>query len=448
MYKEKRGNEMKKRKILLATVALTCAFATIMMKNQMEVDAQDFSGNEDYWTDVCSKYTTDQSTINACNEYRNYLNQKQNEKQAETQDAQTKIDEMQGDLTKLGNLAYDYEQQLLDVEAQITTIRNSITEAENSIAAVQVLIEEQQAKVNERKSEIKERMVDIQASMNANEYINFIMAAESLVDFIQRSESIGTITDYDNQKLEQLSAEIKKLDNDKKEKVRLQEALKAQQANLDSKKQELETKKAESDQVLAALVQRQSQLASQRDAASAEAENLASLMPSVPVPPSPEPGEGGGGSGSGSLNWNRDFYSGFYTSPYNKISNANLTGQCTWYCFGRASEVNGSYLRESLPTGNANQWYWIAASRGFAVGSTPRANAIIVWGNGQYGHVAFVEAYSGDSITISEGNVNAPGGGLDYGTSLETAIQYTNVAATSYSALVAQRGQPIGFIYL
>ena len=80
--------------------------------------------------------------------------------------------------------------------------------------------------------------------------------------------------------------------------------------------------------------------------------------------------------------------------------------QCTWYCWGRAYEKCGV----SLPGfGNANNWYAAASSRGYSVGTAPAANSIAVFRDvgsetSGYGHVAFVEAISGTTAYITEGN--------------------------------------------
>ena len=80
--------------------------------------------------------------------------------------------------------------------------------------------------------------------------------------------------------------------------------------------------------------------------------------------------------------------------------------QCTWYCYGRAYEKFGI----SLPMrGNAETWYDAASASGFAVGTTPRVDSIVVLrGVGSatvgLGHVAYVEAMNGTTALFSEGN--------------------------------------------
>lgn len=447
---------MKKGYKSLFVLGSLCLLMNVAIQyNPSKVQATNFEGNEQHWTNVCSQYTTDQSIIKTCNEYKAYLDNKKNEKLFESAKTQKEIDAMQGDLSKLGDLAYSYQQQVSDVETEIANLNASIEQMRVSIAGVEEKINLQQTKIDARREIINERMVEMQSKINTNIYLDFIMGAESFSNLIERAESVKTMTDYDNDQIALLNKEIEELAVDKKELTRIQETLQSQQAVLDTRKADLIAAQTESNKVLAALENQQNQLIAQRDNASQDANSYVQLMPAPTVAPpiiddTPNTGGdtgSGGGSNGGSLNWNRNFYSGFYSSPYNVISNVNLTGQCTWYCFGRASEVNGSHLRGKLPTGNAQNWYSQASAKGLAVGQSPRTNAIIVWGSGQFGHVAFVESYGDGIITISEGNVNAPGGGLGYGTSLETAINYTRTSTLSYSSLCNQRGNPIGFIY-
>lgn len=73
-------------------------------------------------------------------------------------------------------------------------------------------------------------------------------------------------------------------------------------------------------------------------------------------------------------------------------------GYCTYYVASRRG-VPGYW-------GNARNWYYNAQASGFSVGSTPVPGAIAWTGAGYYGHVAYVEAVNGNSVTISEMNYN------------------------------------------
>lgn len=89
------------------------------------------------------------------------------------------------------------------------------------------------------------------------------------------------------------------------------------------------------------------------------------------------------------------------TAPVKYVAggpNGYSYGYCTYYVASRRS-VPGSW-------GNANSWYYAAASSGWAVGSTPRVGAIAQTSAGYAGHVAFVEAVNGNMVTVSEMNYN------------------------------------------
>jgi len=71
-------------------------------------------------------------------------------------------------------------------------------------------------------------------------------------------------------------------------------------------------------------------------------------------------------------------------------------GWCTWY----------AAYRKRVPSrwGNARSWLSSARRDGYAVGSVPKAGAIVVTTDSILGHVAYVESVSGNSILVSEMN--------------------------------------------
>jgi len=91
-------------------------------------------------------------------------------------------------------------------------------------------------------------------------------------------------------------------------------------------------------------------------------------------------------------------------------------GYCTYYVA----------LRRNIPGnwGNANAWYYNAQIAGFSVGSVPVAGAIAWTGGGYYGHVAYVESVSGDTVTISEMNGTAGWGRVDTRTVSASSFLY------------------------
>lgn len=96
-------------------------------------------------------------------------------------------------------------------------------------------------------------------------------------------------------------------------------------------------------------------------------------------------------------------------------NNAYPRGWCTYYVATRRY-VPGHW-------GNAHDWLGSAKRAGYKTGSNPAPGAIVVFSVSFYGHVAYVESVSGNSITISEMNyrgwnmidrrtISAHGGGI------------------------------------
>lgn len=144
-----------------------------------------------------------------------------------------------------------------------------------------------------------------------------------------------------------------------------------------------------------------------------------------------------------------------YDSPeYNQLNpftSSGYKGQCTWYAYGRALKVTG----KKMPLGNAAMWIQNAKAMGYATGSQPSKNAVVVLAGNNFGHVAFVESWDGTSITISEGNYNNP-----CASGQCNAVEYANkhygqlVHQATYDSLEAFKTSEksiglivIGFIY-
>lgn len=78
-------------------------------------------------------------------------------------------------------------------------------------------------------------------------------------------------------------------------------------------------------------------------------------------------------------------------------SGANCTNYAAWKLI-RNGVSGPMYL------GNANTWDDRARSWGYPVNHTPAVGSIAQWNYGEFGHVAYVEAVNGNTITISESN--------------------------------------------
>jgi len=137
----------------------------------------------------------------------------------------------------------------------------------------------------------------------------------------------------------------------------------------------------------------------------------------------------------------------------NILATSGFKGQCTWFAHGRALEL----FNKKMPSGNAQTWLNSAIAMGYETGTQPAVNSIVVLAGRKFGHVAYVEAYDGKSITISEGNIGNPCSNSDLCSAVEYANEHANelVRIRTYSSYQEYRrinknsgAIIVGFIYL
>ena len=93
----------------------------------------------------------------------------------------------------------------------------------------------------------------------------------------------------------------------------------------------------------------------------------------------------------------------FYSSGYgpNQVKRSDgkyVIGNCTWYAYGRASEILGKPLNTNFRW-DASRWWDINKNGNYyPYGSAPKVGAIACYDN----HVAIVEKISGSTVYISE----------------------------------------------
>lgn len=129
-----------------------------------------------------------------------------------------------------------------------------------------------------------------------------------------------------------------------------------------------------------------------------------------------------------------------------------FNGQCTWYVWSRVHQLYG----KKMPTRDAKLWYELASNMGYPVGTQPAVNSVVVLGGTIYGHVAYVEAWDGTNITISEANSNwkgyMPPNGVGLNASDTLALEHMQTVTYDYETYQYRyllSGLKItGFIYL
>lgn len=119
-----------------------------------------------------------------------------------------------------------------------------------------------------------------------------------------------------------------------------------------------------------------------------------------------KPAESSSGSLSGKLGQRlANFNSAAYNSASPFMNGCDYSGQCTWYCWGRAYEKTGIRLNTIH---HANTWLRELNTQGARVvwdSNAPRKDSIAVKTSGAYGHVMYIEDVVGDTVYYTEANV-------------------------------------------
>ncbi|HFU4489294.1 TPA: peptidoglycan hydrolase PcsB [Streptococcus suis] len=324
------------------------------------------------------------------------------------------------------------------------TAENERLEAESK--ALSAEIERLAADIVSRDAALKEQARSAQTDGSASSYINTILDSKNIVDALSRVNAMREIVSANNRMLEQqkadkvaieekqkanqeaintVEANWKKL-NDAAQELKTQEAaLKVAQLNLAAEKATAENEKAsllaqkaaaeeaarKAAEEQAAYEAQQAQLAQQQQQAVAAVVQTsapaATAQSSAPATTTSTPAASSTTQAAAATTTVAPSTTTTTTTSNNAsvaVSNSSSgntypIGQCTWGAKQAAPWV-GNYW------GNANQWLYSASAAGFSTGSTPVVGAVAVWTSGAYGHVAVVTAVNGSQIQVVESNYN------------------------------------------
>lgn len=290
-----------RKKIIIIVALCSILGAGIYAINPALLEANEFEGNEAQWTETCSSYITDANLQKKCLDYQKYLNGKKQNAAGTAADLQAKISELKGDLVKLNNLSESYRTKIEGLQTEINTIDASISKMEENIQIVEDNIVVKEANVKDRKDLVKERMLVLQKKINTNEYVDFLMGANDLVDFIQKAKSVQSFTDYDNDLIDSLKEEMIALNMDKTELKRIEATLELQKQEKVIASTEIELMKAANDSIIAINQKEEASYSAKLNEVNAASLTLDSAMPSMNFGKDGEnvPNIGGGNSGGG-----------------------------------------------------------------------------------------------------------------------------------------------------
>lgn len=355
---------------------------------------------------------------------------------AEQAAAQSKVDALQSQIGSLQTKQSDLEAENTQLEAKSAKLSEEIQSLSSKIVA--------------RKDALEKQARSAQKGTATSTYINTLLNSKSISDVVNRIVAIREV----------VSANAKMLNQQKADKVSLEEkqaanqeaintvasnmetlaankvSLETQQAELkvakldfaaqmetaEEQKASLLAQKEEAQKEAEAAAQAQAQAeAAAEVAAQAQAESVAKAQaqaaevqqaPAVetpaatavatPAPVAQTAPQTSSVAAPVAQTAATPVAAAPVATPKPSYSSVNTypVGQCTWGVKSLAPWVGNNW-------GNGGQWAASAAAAGFSVGTTPVVGAVAVWTGGGYGHVAYVTAVeSSTRIRVMESNFN------------------------------------------
>jgi len=120
---------------------------------------------------------------------------------AERKTAQQRLDSLKADKADLEKYVQELDKHVLEVEEMIQTLEDSMVAKQAEILVVQEELAVYR-KVQKEQQEAMKLRIQFMYENNESQYLEMLFQAESLVDFLKRSEYISEMIRYDREQLE------------------------------------------------------------------------------------------------------------------------------------------------------------------------------------------------------------------------------------------------------
>ena len=269
-------------RMLLFVAFIVVAFSWSQKRVTLATEGDnDFAEREDYYYELCSGSNLSEADKKVCKAFREYLQEKQDELDAELKDLEANIKEIKADIANQGKKIKQYTEQIEALNKQIKSINKSITLIEENIETLGVQIAEREAKIEQLDIQIKEGMVVAQAQNRTNSYVKFVMGANSFVDLLRRISAVNNITGYNRARIEEMEQEKALLQADRQEQQLQKDNLIVQKADLKKKQDTYEKLLAATEELIDEYQRKQAELMAQYDKLDSDSKELEEAIKNI-----------------------------------------------------------------------------------------------------------------------------------------------------------------------
>ncbi len=171
------------------------------------------------------------------------------ELEKESQRLEAEIKELQGQINKKEELKKVIERKMANVQSQINACNKQINVINQKISENKAEIEKNNKQIEADKFSFKKRLRAIYMS-NPGGNLQILLGAEDFSDFLQLSQLTSSVSARDQKMIEDLIAEIKKIEKRQKENQELLEDQVAVKTTINNKKNELAEQEREIQKII------------------------------------------------------------------------------------------------------------------------------------------------------------------------------------------------------
>lgn len=187
----------------------------------------------------------------------------------ESKELDQKIKDLQGKIDKQKELKATIERKMANVQSQINACNKQIEEINEKIAANKAEIAKKNKEIEADKLAFKKRLRAIYMS-NPGSNVQILLGADSFSEFLQLSQLTASVSAHDKKMIDELAAEIKKIQETQAENQQLLDEQAEIKKDIEAKKAELAKQNSEIQSVISSISQDQSEI--KEDKAQAEKE--------------------------------------------------------------------------------------------------------------------------------------------------------------------------------
>ena len=182
------------------------------------------------------------------------LQQEQARLEQEKKENDAKLAELKADQLKQQEYKDTLDAQMQNLQSQIDGLNTQINDLDASISEKNAAIAEKQENIDRVVETLKDRLCAIYMMGDAST-LEIILQSESVIDMAQKVELLNMITEHDTKMIQQLSADMEAIADEKAEIESQKEEVAAARTELETKGSELASVQAEAERVLEELNQ-------------------------------------------------------------------------------------------------------------------------------------------------------------------------------------------------